>query len=83
MYLISGALNQHAHNLSPSQKHKRQATQHGCLPSFLSDGGQRIEIVYGEEIKYFVLGRLEQPRLNKNLLYRHDKPNELTKNGSL
>ncbi len=26
--------------------------------------------------KYFVLGRLEQPRQDKNLLYRHDKPNQ-------
>jgi hypothetical protein len=29
--------------------------------------------------KYFVLGRLEQPRQNKNLLDLHDKPNEPTK----
>ena len=28
---------------------------------------------------FFVLGRLEQPKQNENLLYRHDKPNELTK----
>jgi hypothetical protein len=33
--------------------------------------------------KYFVLCRLEQPRKNKNLLYRHDKPNEPTKKGPL
>ncbi len=26
--------------------------------------------------KYFVLGRLEQPRQNKNLLYQYDQPNE-------
>jgi hypothetical protein len=32
---------------------------------------------------YFVLGQLAQPRLNKNLLYRHDKPNEPTKEGPL
>jgi hypothetical protein len=29
--------------------------------------------------KYFVLGRLEQPRQNKNLLYLHYEPNEPTK----
>jgi hypothetical protein len=29
--------------------------------------------------KFFVLGRQEQPRQNKNLLYRHYKPNEPTK----
>ncbi len=28
--------------------------------------------------KYFVLGWLEQPRQYKNLLYRHDEPNEPT-----
>jgi hypothetical protein len=51
---------------------KRQATQHGCLPSWLGDGGKGIEKVNGEE----KLGRLEQPRQKKNLLYRHDMPNE-------
>jgi hypothetical protein len=30
---------------------------------------------------YFVLGRPEQPMQNKNLLRRHDKPNEPTKEG--
>jgi hypothetical protein len=29
------------------------------------------------------MGRLEQPRLNKNLLYLHDKPNEPIKEGIL
>jgi hypothetical protein len=33
--------------------------------------------------KYFVLGRLEQPGQNKNLLYRHDEPNKPTKEGPL
>ncbi len=33
--------------------------------------------------KYFVVGRLEQPSQNKNLLYRHDKPSETTKEGPL
>ncbi len=28
---------------------------------------------------YFVLSRLEQPRQDKNLLYRHEEPNEPTK----
>ncbi len=32
-----------------------------------------------KELKYFVLGRLEQPRQNINLLYPHDKPNEPNK----
>ncbi len=34
--------------------------------------------MYGEKT-YFVLGRLEQPRQDKNLLYGHDKPNETIK----
>jgi hypothetical protein len=56
---------------------KRQVNQHGCLPSFLGEG-DKIEIVYGEETKYFVLVRLEQPRQDKNLLYWYDKPHEPT-----
>jgi hypothetical protein len=42
----------------PETHTKRQATQHDCLPSFLGDGDTGIEIVYGEEKKYFVLGGL-------------------------
>jgi hypothetical protein len=33
--------------------------------------------------KYFVLGRLELPRQDKNLLYRHNEPNEPTREGLL
>jgi hypothetical protein len=33
----------------PETLTKRQATQHGCLPSLLCDGDKGIEIVYGEE----------------------------------
>ncbi len=33
----------------PETHTKRQATQHGCLPSMLGDEDKRIEIVYGEE----------------------------------
>ncbi len=62
---------------------KRQVAQHGCLPSLLGHGDKRIEIVYGEGKEYFVPGRLEQPRQNKNLLYWHDRPNEPTKEGPL
>jgi hypothetical protein len=49
----------------------------------LGDWDKEIEIECGEEKKYFVLGRLEQPRQNKNFLYRHDKPNEPSKKGPL
>jgi hypothetical protein len=34
-----------------------------------------------EEEKYFVLGQLEQPRQNKNLLYWHDKPTNQPRKG--
>ncbi len=50
--------------------------------ALLGNRDKGIETVYGGE-KYFVLGALEQPRLNKTLLYRHDKPNEPTKEGPL
>jgi hypothetical protein len=64
-------------NLSFPETHtKRQATQHGCMPSFLGDRYNWIEIVYVRK-KYFELGRLGQPRQDKNLLYRH-KSNEPT-----
>jgi hypothetical protein len=33
----------------PETHKKRQATQHGCLPSLLCDGDKGIEIVYSEE----------------------------------
>jgi hypothetical protein len=64
---------------------RAQSTQHGCLTtvtSLLGDGGKGIEKVYSKE-KKCVLGRLEQPRLNKNLLYRYDKAKEPTKEGPL
>ncbi len=54
---------------------KRQATQHGCLPS-LHDGDWGIEIVYGEGKQIFCTG-------NKSLFYQHVKPNEPTKEGPL
>jgi hypothetical protein len=48
----------------------------------MGDGDKGIEIVFDEE-NFFVQGELEQPMQNKNLLYRHDKPNEPIKNGPL
>jgi hypothetical protein len=38
---------------------KRQASQHGCLPSFLGDGDKEIKIV---RKKYLELGQLEQTK---------------------
>jgi hypothetical protein len=39
--------------------------------------------VHGEEKKYFVLGRLDWTRQDKNLLYQHDEPNKPTMEGPL
>jgi hypothetical protein len=58
---------------------KRQVTQHGFLPCLLGDGDKEIEIVYG----VFCTGPTRAARLNKNLVYRHDKPSEPTKEGHL
>jgi hypothetical protein len=68
--------------VQPETHTKRQATQHGSLSSLLGDGDKGIEIVNGEE-KSFCTGRLEQLRMNKNLLYLHNKPNEPTKEENL
>ncbi len=61
---------------------KRQATQHGCLSSWLGNGDKGIGKVYGEE-KIFCTGptRAAKAGQDSNLLYRHDKPNETTKKG--
>jgi hypothetical protein len=48
----------------------------------LGDGDKVIEIVYGEE-NYCVLGPLEQPRKNRNLLNRQDEPIKPSKEGPL
>jgi hypothetical protein len=65
---------------SPGDAHQRQAALHDCLPRLLGNGDTEIEIVYGEKKKYFVLScRPEHPRQNKSHLYRHDEPNEPTK----
>ncbi len=55
---------------APETLNKRQATLHSCLPNLLGDRDQEIVIVYGWEKIVFVLGRLEQPRQDKNLLFR-------------
>jgi hypothetical protein len=39
--------------------------------------------VFCEKKKYFLLGQQEQPRQDKKLLYRHNKPNGPTKEGPL
>ncbi len=67
--------------LSPETHTKRHATQHVACPACWAMGTNCVWLWWGK--KYFALGRLEQPRQNKNLLHRHDKPNELTKVGHL
>ncbi len=50
-------------------------TLHNCLPSLLLDDGDKMNwnsVWCGK--KYFVPGRLVQPRLDENLLYRHEEP---------
>ncbi len=55
-------------NCNQRPQTKRQATQHGCLPSLLGD-------VVGEGKKCTGTTRAAK-RQNKNLVYQHDKPNE-------
>ncbi len=69
--------------LSHQKNTKRQTIQHGCLHSLLGDGDIGTELVCGEEKNILYLYRLEQKRLNKILLYRHDKPNKPTQEGVL
>ncbi len=64
-------------NGSARNKLRDSGPSTAACPAFWGMG--TIEIVYGEEQNIFVLGRLEQSRQNKNLLYRHDKLNEPTK----
>ncbi len=61
----------------------RQATQHDCPVHLAGRWWQRKwkSVRWGN--KYFVLGQLEQPRQDKNLLYRHYEPNEPTMEGPL
>ncbi len=80
------ALGNHIFRGMGSETHtKRQATQHGCLPSAQLAGrwGQRNCNSVWWWKTYFVLGRQEQPKQNRNLLYRHEKSKEPTKKGPL
>ncbi len=57
-----------------------QATQHDYLPSLLGDGDKGIEIVYGEE-KNKCTGPTRAGKARQKPLYRHNYPNEPTKQG--
>jgi hypothetical protein len=65
----------------PETPIKRQATQHDCPSILLGAGGTKEVEKCTVRKKYFVLGQLEQPRQDKNLLYRHHEPIEPTKEG--
>jgi len=58
---------------------QRQAALHDCLPRLLGDGNTNIEKVYIKGQKKFCTGPSRAAKAEKNILYRHDKPNELTK----
>jgi hypothetical protein len=65
----------------PETHTKRQATQHGSLPSLLGGRYKGNEIVYGEEKN--ILYWADKSSQDKNLLYWQDKPNEPSKDGPL
>jgi hypothetical protein len=77
IYIVSLSFNPYQRH---TQRDRRPST--AACSALLGDGDKGIETVYGEE-KIFVLGRLEQPRQNKNLFYRHNRPHEPTKKGPL
>jgi hypothetical protein len=66
----------------PKTHTKRQATQHGCLPSLLGDEDKGIEIVYSEVKNILYCADYRAAKAEQNLLYRHN-PNEPTKEGPL
>jgi hypothetical protein len=63
-------------NLRPNKRQiKKQATRHDCLSTLLGNGDKETKIVYGEE-KIFYTGLTREARQDKNLLYRHEEPNQ-------
>jgi hypothetical protein len=69
----------------PETHTKRQATQHGCLPSLLGDGNKGIAIVYGEEKKNYCTGPTKAAKAKQNLLHHGTTSpmNQPTKKGFL
>ncbi len=66
----------------PETYTKRQATQHGCLSSLLSDRDKGIEIVNGGE-KICCIWPTRAIKAKQNLLYRQDMLNDPTTEGPL
>jgi hypothetical protein len=70
---------------NPETHTKRQANQHGCLPTAQLAGrwGQRNwnSVWWGK--KLFCTGPTRAAKAEQNIFYRHDKPNEPTKDGPL
>ncbi len=55
----------------------RRSSTAAC-PACWATGTNELKLCTARK-KYFELGRLGQPRQDKNILYQHDKPNESTK----
>ncbi len=64
----------------PETHTKRQATQRGCLPSFLGDDNKGTEIVYGEK-NIFCTGPTRAAKAEQKSLVPALQPNEPTKKG--
>jgi hypothetical protein len=71
---MKGSNRNGGNKFSPETLIKRQATQHDCW-AMVTKEVEKCTV----RKKYFVLGQLEQPWQDKNLLYRHHEPNEPTK----
>ncbi len=54
-----------------------------ACPACWAMGTNKLKQCMVKKNYIFCTGRLEVPRQDKNLLYRHDKPNETTKKGPL
>jgi hypothetical protein len=73
------------HEGYPETYTKRQATQHGCLPSLLGERHKENEIVYGEE-KIFCTGLTRAAKAEQKSLVLAgyaQRTNEPTKEGHL
>jgi hypothetical protein len=69
----------------PERRHLLRDRRHGttACPAGWAMVTNKLNNVRCVKRNICTLGRLEQPRQEKNLLYRHDEPNEPTKEGPL
>ncbi len=78
----------HMYTVQYMKQLRRQVNQHDCLPSLLGDGDIWIEIVYDEGKIFWTVPTIDQPRHDKNLLYKHttsptNKPRKETRSFAL